>query len=114
MSAQERPQLAVMVLLVFNDVVQDVDRIVVAQVLQLPPVVGDVAALFDLQPAQGHAHPAGPVGQRIRLPSGAALVDRLGTAQFHDPPVPECGVFPLRAGQVAQNLRTDGIGVAVG
>ena len=113
-AAQQRAQFAVVVLLVFNDVVEDGDGAFVAEVLQLLAVVGDVAAFFDLEPAQGHADAAGAVGQRVGLAAGIAVVDRLGTAQLHDAAMPEGGVLPLGAGQVAQDLGAHGIGVAVG
>ncbi len=72
------------------------------------------AAFLDLQTAQGHADAAGAVGQRVGFAAGVAAVDRLGSAQLLDAPMPQCGVFPLSAGQVAQYLSAHRIRVAVG
>ncbi len=72
------------------------------------------AAFFDLQAAQGHAHAAGAVGQRIGLAAGAAGVDRLGSAQLLDAAFPQRGVLHLRLGQMAQHLRAHRVGIAVG
>ena len=113
-AAQERPQFAVVVLLVLNHLVEDGDGAFVAQRLQLLAVVGDVAAFLNLQPAQGHADAAGAVGQRIGLAAGAALVDRLGAAQLLDAFGPQHGVLQLGRRQVAQHLCADRLGIAVG
>ena len=114
MAAQQRPQLAVVVLLVFDDVVEDGDGAFVAQRLELLAVGGDVAAFLNLQAAQGHADAAGAIGQRVGLAAGLAFVDGLGTAQLQDAPVPERGVLPLGGGQMAQHLGAHRVGVAVG
>ena len=114
MAAQQRTEFAVVVLFVLDDVVEDVDGSVVAQVLQLLAVVGDVTALLDLQPAQGHADAAGAVGQRVGLAAGVALVLGLRPAEFDDAALPESGVLPLRAGQMAQDLGAHRIGIAIG
>ncbi len=99
-AAKQRTEFAVVVLLVFNDVIEDGDGALVAELLQLLAVVGDVAALFDLEPAQGHADAAGTVGQRVGFSAGACLYRRVRrSAEFHDAAMPEGGVFPLGAGQ---------------
>ena len=102
------------IFLVLDDVVEDSDGALVAEILQLLAVVGDVAALFDLKPAQGHADAAGTIGEGVGLAAGVAVVNGLRTTQFDDAAVPEGSVLPLGAGEVAQNLGTDGIAVAVG
>jgi len=79
-------------------------RALVAQLLQLRPVAGDVAAFLDLQAAQGHAHTAGAVGQRVGHAGGRAAIDGLGSAQLLDAAVPQRGVLPFSASQVAQHL----------
>ncbi len=86
----------------------------VAQVLELAAVVGDMPAFFNLQAAQGHADAAGPIGQGVGFAPGIAVVLRLGPAQFHDASVPQRGVFPFSAGQVAQHLRAYRVAVALG
>ena len=103
-----------MVLLVLDDVFEDGDGFFVAQRLQLLAVAGDGAALLDLQPAQRHADAAGAVGQRVGLAAGPAVVDRLGSAQLLDAAVPQRGVLPLGAGQVAQHLGAHRVRVPVG
>ena len=113
-AAQQRPQLPVVVLLVLDDVFEDGDGFLVAQRLQLLAVAGNCPALLDLQAAQGHAHAAGAVGQRVGLAAGLAAVDRLGSAQLHDAAVPQRGVLPLGAGQMAQHLGAHRVRVPVG
>ena len=76
-AAQQRTQLAVVLLFVLDHVLEDGDRALVAQRLQLLAIARNVAALFNLKPAQRHADAAGAVGQRIGLAAGAALVNRL-------------------------------------
>ena len=114
MAAQERAEFAVVVLFVFDDVIEDGDGAFVAERLQLLAVVGDVAAFFDFKAAQGHADAAGAVGERVGFAAGVAVVDGLGAAQLHDAAMPQRGVLPLGAGQVAQDLGAHGVGVAVG
>ena len=113
-AAQQRPQLAVVVLLVLDDVFEDGDGVLVAQGLQLLAVAGDVAALLNFQASQGHADAAGAVGQRVGFAAGLAVVDRLGSAQFHNATVPQRGVLPLGAGQMAQDLRAHRVRIPVG
>ena len=113
-AAQERPKFAVVVLLVLDDVFEDGDGFLIAQRLQLFAVAGDGAALFDLQTAQGHAHAAGAVGQRVGLAAGAAPIDRLAAAQLDDASMPERGVLPLGASQMAQHLGAHRVRVPVG
>ena len=103
-----------MVLFVLNDVIEDGDGAFVAQGLELLAVAGNVAALLDFKPAQGHAHAAGAVGQRVGFAAGTAVVDRLGTTQFNNAAVPQGGVLPLGAGQMAQHLGAHRVSVAVG
>ena len=103
-----------MVLFVLDDVFEDGDRALVAERLELLAVAGDVAALFDFEAAQRHAHAAGAIGQRVGLAAGTAGVDGLGSAEFLDAAFPERGVLDLGLGQVAQHLRAHRIGVAVG
>ena len=103
-----------MIFFVLDDVVENGDGALVAQSLQLLAVAGDVAALLDLKAAQGHAHAAGAVGQRVGLAAGAALVDGLRAAQFLDAAFPKRGVLQLGVGQVAQHLGAHRVGVAVG
>ncbi len=103
-----------MVFLVFDDVFEDGDRTVVAEFLELAAVVGDVPALVNFEPAQGHSHAAGTVGKRVGITAGTAFVSGLGAAQFDDAAFPQCGVFPLGGGKVTQNLGSKRIGVAVG
>ena len=115
MAADERAQLAVVVLFVLNDVLEDGDRALVAEGLELLAVAGDVAALFDFEAAQGHAHAAGAVGQRVGLAAGAAAVDGLGPAQLLDAAFPQRGVLHLgwarwrstwaRTGSVSRSAR---------
>ena len=71
-AAEQRTELAVVVFFVLDDVVENGDGAFVAQRLELLAVAGDVAALFNLKAAQGHAHAAGAVGQRVGLAAGAA------------------------------------------
>ena len=103
-----------MVLFVLDDVFEDGDGFLVAQRLQLLAVAGDGAALLDLEAAQGHADAAGAAGQRVGLAAGVAMVNRLRSAQLHDAAMPERGVLPLGAGQVAQHLGAHRVRVAVG
>ena len=77
-------------------------------------VVGDVAAFFDFKTAQGHADAAGAVGERVGFAAGIAFVDGLGATEFDDAAMPRARVLPLGTGKVAQDLRADGIGVAIG
>ena len=69
-AAQERAQFAMVVFLVLDDVIEDGDGALVAEILELLAVVGDVAALFDFEAAQGHADAAGAIGQRVGLAAG--------------------------------------------
>jgi len=55
------------VLFVLDHVVEDGDGALVAQRLELLAVAGNVAALFNLKPAQRHADAPGAVGQRVGL-----------------------------------------------
>ena len=103
-AAQERAQFAVVILLVLDDVLEDGDGALVAEGLELLAVVGDVAALLDLEAAQGHADAAGAVGQGVGLAAGVAGVDGLGTAELPDAAVPRGRRAPLGRGQVAQHL----------
>ena len=114
MAAQQRAELAVVVLFVLDDVVENGDGALVAESLELLAVGGDVAAFFDLQAPERHAHAAGAVGQRIGLAAGLAAVDRLGAAQLENAAMPQSGVLPLRCGQVAQHLGADRLGVPLG
>ena len=114
MAAEKRAEFAVVVLFVFDDVVEDGDGAFVAEFLELRAVVGDVAALFDFKAAESHADAAGAVGERVGFAAGIALVDRFGTAKFDDAAMPKGGVLPLGGGEVAQDLGADGVGVAVG
>ena len=113
-AAKERTELAVVVFLVLDDVLEDGDRAFVAEGLELLAVAGDVAAFFDLKAAQGHAHAAGAVGQRIGLAAGATGVDGLRSAELLDAALPQRGVLDFSLGQMAQHLRAHRIGVAVG
>ena len=103
-----------MILLVFNDMFEDGDGFLVAERLELLAVAGDGAALLDLKAAQGHAHAAGAAGQRVGIAAGLAGVDGFRSAQLDDAAVPQSCVFPLSAGQMAQHLGADRIGVALG
>ena len=84
-AAKQRAKFAVVVFFVFNDVVEDGDGAFVAEVFELLAIVGDVAALFDLETAQGHADAAGAVGERIGFAAGIAFIDGFGR------PVRRCG-----------------------
>ena len=103
-----------MVLFVLDDVLENGDRAFVAKGLELLAVAGDVAALFDFEAAQGHAHAAGAVGQRVGLAAGTAGVHGLGSAEFLDAAFPQRGVLDFGLGQVAQHLGAHRVGVAVG
>src|ERR1039457_227304 len=102
-----------MVLLVLDDVFENGDGFIVAQILQLVAVVCDVAAFFYFKPAQGHADATGAVGLGIGLAAGIAGVFRLWPAEFRNAPMPQGGVFPLGASQVAQHLGANRVSVAV-
>ena len=102
------------ILFVFDDVVEDGDGAFVAEFLQLLAVVGDVAALFDFKAAKSHADAAGAVGEGVGFAAGIAVVNGLGAAELNDAAMPERGVLPLGAGEMAQDLGADWIGVAVG
>ena len=103
-----------MVFLVFDYVVEDGDGAFVAEVFQLLAIVGDVAAFLDFEATQGHADAAGAVGERIGLSAGIAVVLGLRPAELDDAAMPEGGVLPLGAGQVAQDLGAHRVGVAIG
>ncbi len=113
-AAQQRTQFFVMLLLVLDHVLEDSDRLLVAQRFQLLAVTGDGPALLDLQPAQGHANTAGSAGQRMGIAARLAVVDRFGSAQLDDAPMPQRGMLPFGACQVAQNLGAHRIAVPVG
>ena len=87
-AADERTQLAIVVFLVLDDVLEDGDGAFVAESLELFAIAGDVAALFDFEAAERHAHATGAVGERVGLAAGTAGVDRLGSAQLLDAPFP--------------------------
>jgi hypothetical protein len=89
-------------------VFEDGDGAFVAQGLELLAVGGDVAALFDLKAAQGHADAAGAVGERIGLAAGLAAVDRLGAASSLMRPCQRAACSHSAAGQVAQHLGAHG------
>ena len=112
-AANQRAQLAMMIFFVFDDVIKNGDGAFVAQILQLAAVAGNVAALFNLQPAQRHADAAGAIGQRIGLAAGRAGVLGLGSSEFRNAALPQRGVLQLGLRQVAQYLRAQGVGVAV-
>src|ERR1700759_4626754 len=102
------------VFLVFNDVVENGDGAVIAEVFQLLAVVGDVAAFFDFEAAQCHADSAGAIGEGVGFAAEISGVYGFRSAKFNDAAVPESGMFPLGAGKVTQYLGTNGIGVAIG
>ncbi len=88
MAANQRPELAVVILLVLYHVIENGEGALVAQRLELLTVVGYVAALLDFKPAQRHADAASAVGQGICLAVGVASIDRLRTAELDDPALP--------------------------
>ena len=58
--------------------------------------------------------PPARLASELASPPGFPCIDGLRSAKFDDATVPESGVFPLGAGEVAQNLGADRVGVAVG
>jgi hypothetical protein len=73
-----------------------------------------MAAFLDLETAQGHADAARAVGERIRLAARFAVIDRLFAPQLNDAAVPQNGMLPLSASQVAKNLGPHGVSVPLG
>ena len=104
MTAQKRPQLAVVFLFIDENLIENGDGAFVAQLLQLGSVHGNVAALVDLQAAQGIMNASGAVGQRAGFDGDPAVVSRLRAAQLHNALAPQRGVFELGLGQMAQHL----------
>lgn len=113
-AAQERTEFAVVVFFIFDDVLEDGDGALVAETLELLAVAGDVAALFDFEPAQGHADAAGARGQRVGRAAGAAFINGFGPAQLADALGPQRRVLHFGRGEMAQYLGAHGIAVAVG
>ncbi len=113
-AAQQRAQLLVVLLLVLDDVFEDGDGFRVAQAFELLAITSYCPAFLDLQAPEGHADAAGAAGQRIGLAAGLAVVDRLGSAQLHNASVPQFGVLPLGAGQMAQHLGAHRVGIPLG
>ena len=113
-AAEERTEFAVVVFLVFDDVVENGDGAFVAEFFQLFAVVGDVTALFDFKATQGHADSAGAVGKGVGFATGISGIDRLGTAKFDDAAVPKGGMLPLSAREVTQYLGAHGVSIPIG
>ena len=85
---------------------------VVAELLDLLAVVGDVAALVEFQTAQGKVEAADAVGERIGLAAFAAGVLGDGRAEGGEPASPEIGVVLLGQGKMVQRaalLRIGGL-----
>ncbi len=114
MAAEKRAEFAVVILFVFDDVIEDGDGAFVAEVFQLLAVVGDVAALFNFKAAQGHADAAGAIGEGVGFAAGIAVVTGLCSAELDDAAVPESGVLPLGSGEVTQHLGAHGVSIAIG
>ena len=74
MIADEAAELAVVLLLVFDDMVQDGDAGLVAQLFELLRVAGDVAALVDFKTAEGNAGSANALGESVGGAGGLAVV----------------------------------------
>ena len=58
--------------------------------------------------------PPARLARELASPPGLPLYVGLGATEFDDAALPQSGVLPLRAGQVAQNLGADRIAVAIG
>jgi len=114
MSAKKRAKFAMVIFFVLDDVIEDSDRAIIAQFLQLATVVRDVPAFFDLEAAKSHANAAGAVGQRIGLSARRAVICRFGTTEFDHPPLPKSSMLPFGRGEVAQNLGANRVIVAIG
>ena len=114
MAAKKRAEFAMVVLFVFDDVVEDGDGAFVAEFLELLAVVGDVAAFFDFKAAEGHADAAGAIGEGVGFAARTAVINGFGTAKFDNAAVPEGGMLPLSAGQMTEDLSANGVGVPIG
>src|ERR1700678_2860478 len=103
-----------MLLLIFNDMLEDFDGVFIAELLELGAVVGDVTAFVDFKAAEKNGDSADVAPERACVAAGPTFIDRIGTAEMLDSLLPEGGVFELRGGEMAQALGASGVGVAVG
>ena len=84
----------------------------IAELLDLLAVAGDVAALVQLQAAQGEVEAADAVGERVGFAGFGAVVLGDRRAEGGEAAGPEIGVVLLGQGKVVQRtalLRVDGL-----
>ena len=114
MAAKQRAEFAVVFLFVFDDVVEDGDGAFVTQIFQLLAVVGDVAAFFDFEAAQGHQGPPGLARQRSGLSLWISLVSGRLATEILDAAGPQVGMLQLGLRQMTKDGGPQAVRVAIG
>ena len=112
--ADQAAELAIVILLVFDDAVQDGQAGRIAELFELLAVLGDVAALIDLQAAQGQVVAPDAGLEAVSITARASPVDRLRLPQFTQAAGPQCGVLLFRQGHVFESLLTHRLGLPLG
>ncbi len=100
-----------MILFVFDDLLEDVDAGLVVELANLRAILGDVAALFDLEAAEGEVGASNLEGEGIGLAGLTALVDGLRSAEVGDARLPKGGVVRLGCGEVLEDLAAGRVGL---
>ena len=103
-----------MILLVFDDAVQDGQAGRIAQLFELLAVLGDVAALIDFQAAQGQVVAPDAGLEAVGVAARASPVDRLRLPQFTQAASPQRGVLLFRKGHVFERLLTPRLRLSLG
>ena len=103
-----------MILLVFDDPVQDGQAGRIAELFELLAVLGNVAALIDFQAAQGQVVAPDASLEAVGIAGRASPVDRLRLPQFTQAAGPQCGVLLFRKGHVFERLLTPRLRLPLG
>ncbi len=109
--ANQAAQLAVMVLLIFDDLLQNGHARLVSEVPQLLPIPRDVAALVYFEPAQRQARTSRYVRQRVRISRGLAVVFWNCAAKLPDPLRPQRRMMGLCLGHLFQNALANWVAI---
>ena len=112
--ADEAAEGDVVVGLVGEDFLEDGGAGVVAELLDLLAVAGDVAALVEFEAAECEALAADAVGERAGFAGFGALVLGNRRAEGGEARGPEVGVMLLGQGEVAQGAAALGLGFLLG
>jgi len=92
----------VVVRLICDDLLEHGDRIGITEFLDLFGVAGNIATLFDLQPAESQPRAANAIGQGTGISPIRTVVARYRCPQSGEPRSPQLGVMLLVACKGAQ------------